>query len=262
MISAAVSPADIQVAGPSLVALVLAAARSAAWLFVAPPFATRTIPSTAKGVLAFGLALPVVPHLRTHLPSLQTGPLLGAMAVQVLIGAALGFLTYLFFAAVQTAGDLIDLFAGFTLAQAYDPLSMSGGSIFGRLHQLLATTILFATDAHLVIIHGFMSSYSALPLDAMLDPRKVGAVLVSGVGQFFVAALEIAAPLIAVLFLADLALGLLTRVSPSLNAFSLGFPVKILLTLTVVGLTFPMLSPTVDRITHMGSDAVSAVLGG
>ena len=36
-----------------------------------------------------------------------------------------------------------------------------------------------------------------------------------------------------VLFLADVGLGLLTRVAPALNAFSLGFPLKILLTLVL-----------------------------
>ena len=49
----------------------------------------------------------------------------------------------------------------------------------------------------------------------------------------FVAALQIAGPLLVVLFLADVGLGLLTRVAPALNAFALGFPLKILLTLVV-----------------------------
>ena len=37
------------------------------------------------------------------------------------------------------------------------------------------------------------------------------------------------------LFLADMGLGLLTRAAPALNAFSLGFPLKILITLAIVG---------------------------
>lgn len=252
----------IDVAAPQLVALLLAAARAAAWLVVAPPFATKSIPAPAKGVLAVGLALPVVPRLAGSVPGLGTAELLSALAVQVLVGAALGFVTYLFFAAVQAAGDLIDLFGGFTMVQAYDPLSMSGASVFGRLHQLLATTLLFATGGHLMVVHGFLASYDALPLDGMLDLSRTASVLVTGVGQFFLAALQIAAPLIGVLFLADLGLGLLTRVSPSLNAFSLGFPIKILLTLSLVGLTFPMLPAAVQKVTDLGLDAVASVVGG
>ena len=54
----------------------------------------------------------------------------------------------------------------------------------------------------------------------------------------FVAAVQIAGPLIAVLFLADVGLGLLTRVAPALNAFQLGFPLKILITLSLAGFIF------------------------
>ena len=54
----------------------------------------------------------------------------------------------------------------------------------------------------------------------------------------FLAAVQIAGPLLVVLFLADAGLGLLTRVAPALNAFALGFPLKILLTLTLAAVVF------------------------
>lgn len=247
---------------PTLVALLLGAARSAAWLVVAPPFNTRVIPSKVKGVLAVALALPMVPRLTPTVPDITTGALIGAVVVQVVVGAALGYLTLLVFAAIQAAGDFIDLFGGFTSVQAFDPLSMAGASVFGRLHGLLATTLLFTTNLHLVVINGFLSSYDALPLDGLLDLDRLGPVLVAGIGQFFMSAVQIAAPLIGVLFLTDLGLGLLTRVSPSLNAFSLGFPIKILMTLSLVGLTFPLLPGALERMSDLGIDAVAAVVGG
>jgi flagellar biosynthetic protein FliR len=51
-----------------------------------------------------------------------------------------------------------------------------------------------------------------------------------------------------VLFLADAGLGLITRVAPALNAFAMGFPVKILLTLTLVGFTYAALPGVVDAL--------------
>ena len=70
--------------------------------------------------------------------------------------------------------------------------------------------------------------------------------------MFFTSALQIAAPLIVVLFLADLALALLTRVAPPLNVFAMSFPVKILLTLSLaavaVGLLPGAVSTIMDRI--------------
>jgi flagellar biosynthetic protein FliR len=61
-------------------------------------------------------------------------------------------------------------------------------------------------------------------------------------------AVQIAGPLMLVLFLADAGLGLITRVAPALNAFAMGFPVKILLTLTLVGFTYAALPGVVDAL--------------
>ena len=56
----------------------------------------------------------------------------------------------------------------------------------------------------------------------------------------------------AVLFVADVGLGLATRVAPALNAFALAFPLKILLTLSMVGYTFvallDLVSGSAERI--------------
>jgi flagellar biosynthetic protein FliR len=70
----------------------------------------------------------------------------------------------------------------------------------------------------------------------------------ANVGRFFVAALEIAAPVLAVLFLAELALGLIGRAVPSLNVFAMSFPIKILLTLAVAGLALSLLPGAVTKL--------------
>jgi flagellar biosynthetic protein FliR len=75
-------------------------------------------------------------------------------------------------------------------------------------------------------------------------------------------AVQIAAPLLAVLFLADVALGLLTRVAPALNAFAMGFPFKILLTVLLVGATFVSLPGVVDSLVQRVAGAFTSVGGG
>lgn len=252
----------IELAMPTLLGLLLGSVRSAAWLLVSPPFATRTIPGTVKATLAVALALPVATQIGPAIPELSTGALISAVVLQVVTGAALGFVTYLLFAAIQAAGDLIDLFGGFTLAQAYDPMSMSQSSIFGRFHQLLGLTLLFVTDAHLLIVAGFLRSYEAIPVTEGVAMDVTADALLDGISQFFLAALEIAGPMVVVLFLADVALGLLTRVSPQLNAFALGFPIKIFLTLALIGFTFPLLPGVVEGLSDTAADATLSLFGG
>ena len=107
----------------------LPSVRIVAWLMVAPPFSSKAVPTLAKTLLALGLAFAVVPGMATsEVP--QDAVTLAAIALQeALIGASMGFVTYLVFAAVQAAGDLIDVFGGFTLAAAFDPLSQNMNSV-------------------------------------------------------------------------------------------------------------------------------------
>jgi len=122
-----------------LIAIMLGAARTGAWLMIAPPFSSRNIPGTVKALLSIGLTLPMAPYLRATVPSLQTADIIASAVLQIFVGAALGFITALLFAALQAAGDLLDLFGGFTLAMAYDPLSQNQSSVFGRFYNILAT---------------------------------------------------------------------------------------------------------------------------
>ncbi|BCJ53804.1 flagellar biosynthetic protein FliR [Actinoplanes sp. NBRC 14428] len=245
-----------------LVAIFLGAARAGAWLMLCPPFSSRLIPGQVKVLLSVGIALPMAPYLTRTLPSTETSAIIAATALQVFVGAALGFITYLLFAAVQAAGDMIDVFGGFTLATAYDPMSQNQSSVFGRFYNLVATTLLFASDGHQLVLRGFMESYKTLPLDASFSMETFSRLLTEGIGEMFVSALQIAGPLIAVLFLTDVAFGLLNRVAPALNAFQLGFPAKIFLVLTLSGTAIAILPRALDGIIDNAVRAVVHLSGG
>ena len=148
-----------------------------------------------------------------------------------MIGALFGFLVMMVFSAIQSAGTFIDLFGGFQMAAAFDPMSMSSGAQFQRLYQWTALVLLFVTNGYQIVLGGLVRTFDALPLGAALNADLFMHSLTTGVGQMFVGALQIAGPLLVVLFLADVGLGLLTRVAPALNAFAMGFPLKILISL-------------------------------
>ncbi|MEV4636021.1 flagellar biosynthetic protein FliR [Actinoplanes sp. NPDC049548] len=251
---------DVAIA--QLVAVLLGAARAGAWLLLCPPFNSRLIPGQVKALLSVGIALPMTPYLTTSVPTIQTSAIISAAVLQIFVGAALGFITFLFFAAIQAAGDMIDVFGGFTLATAYDPLSQNQSSVFGRFYNLVAATLLFASDGHQLVLRGFMESYKTMPLDASFSMETFSRLLTDGVGEMFIAAIQIAGPLIAVLFLTDVAFGLLNRVAPALNAFQLGFPAKIFLVLTLSGTAIAILPRALDGLIDKAVSAVVHLSGG
>lgn len=221
-----------------LAALLLGSLRVVGWLVVAPPFAGRSVPGPVKALLSVALALPLLPSLREDLPPLELGPYLGAAVVQLLVGLGLGFVCFLLFQVFRVAGDIVDNLAGFAIAAAFDPTSQSQTSIIGRFQGLIASTLLVVTDGWLIVWTGFFRSFDVMPLGARYDPATFATAVTEGMGTMMLSAIQIAAPMLAVLFLADVGLGLATRIAPQLNAFATAFPLKILLTITLIGYTF------------------------
>ncbi len=243
---------DLAVSEATLAAFLLALARTAGFVAVAPPFNTRAIPVRVRAVVALALAVPVSVFARGSAPSLTGSSIVVETLVQLFAGLTFGFVVQLAVAAVQVVGDLIDVVGGFTVTMAMDPLLMVQTSVMGRLHQLLAVTLLFAGDGHLMVVHGLARGMEAMPV-ARLDLEDVGRVVTEGMADMFLAAVEVAAPVIAVMLVADVALALLSRAAPALNAFALSFPLKLLLSLLLVGLV-------VTQVPRMLTDQVETAV--
>ncbi|MDL9977861.1 flagellar biosynthetic protein FliR [Microbacterium sp. ASV49] len=236
----------------------LACVRITAFLAVAPPFSNGSIPMRIRAMLGVGLALAVSPVVTAGYVRLGTGVFLLALVGQAITGALLGFLVMLLFSAVQGAGSLIDVFGGFQLAQAYDPGIGINAAPFTRLFQMTAIVLLFTSGGYQLVLGGLFRSFDAVPVTGMIDLDRPTAALVGAAGQMLVSAVQIAGPLLIVLFLADVGLGLITRVAPALNAFALGFPIKIGLTLLLVGFVYAVLPGVVDVL---AGDAAKLLLG-
>jgi flagellar biosynthetic protein FliR len=253
---------DLSVPSATLAALLLGSARATGFVVLAPPFNNNAIPRAVKGALALALSLVVFPHLSADMPAVTAGFLVVAAITEAVIGAALGFVVQVLFTAVQMAGDIIDVAGGFSLQPAYDPMSLTMSSSIGRLHYLLATTLLFTSGGHLLLVRGFVTSYEGLPVGGMIDTAQLGQAMMTALAMMFLAALQIAGPMVAVLLLADVALALLSKAAPALNIFALGFPVKIMLTLALLGLTFPLLPTALDALLDTAVSAMTAFRSG
>ncbi|MFC3298281.1 flagellar biosynthetic protein FliR [Arthrobacter agilis] len=250
---------EIELDQARIEATMLAGVRIVAFLVIAPPFSYKGIPARVKAMLAIGLALAVSPQVTDAYETGGTGQYIGALVLELVVGAALGFLVLVVFSAIQSAGSLIDLFGGFSLAQGFDPQSMVNGAQFTRLFQLTALTLLFASDGYQLIIGGLIRTFSALPLGGGLDLAEPAEALTNAVTGLFLAAVQIAGPLIVVLFLADVGLGLLTRVAPALNAFALGFPLKIFITLSLGSVVFIALPRVVSTLADKAAGLLMGV---
>ena len=232
-----------------LEAVMLAGVRIAAFLVIAPPFSHNAIPLRIKGILAVGLSLAVSPAVTRNYAARDLGGFILALVLELATGAVLGFLVMVVYSAVMSAGSLIDLFGGFQMASAFDPQGMINGAQFTRLFQMAAVALLFASDGYQVVLGGLAGTFGALPLGGGLDLTSPVQAMIHAFSGMFLAALQIAGPLAVVLFLADVGLGLVTRVAPALQAFQLGYVLKIFITLALGTAVFTALPRVVAALT-------------
>ena len=216
-----------------LIGFLLAFVRSAAWLAVVPPFSSlQSVPRTVIVGIAGGFAILSAPLVVAAGVPTTTPALIGAIVMQILAGVALGFVVRILVATIGSAGSMVDLLGGINPPPAMDPLSQNQLPLIGQLYDQVAILSLFVSNGELMLVRGFESSFATRSITAG-GGGLLANVLVADLATFFTASLEIAAPIMAVLFCTQIALALLAKAAPQLNAWWLGMPLQILLALVM-----------------------------
>jgi flagellar biosynthetic protein FliR len=248
------------VSAPFVIALVLAFVRSVAFVSVCPPFSNSSIPTISKIGFAGAISVFAAGTLQHDVLPQSDALLVVEIVIQATVGVVLGFVVSLFVTTVVGAGSLIDLFAGLNLPQAIDPLSQQQTKIFGQFYNLLLMVLLFTTGSVIVIVEGFVKSFQSVgtsfPSTSFADLAQI---ITSDVVTFFAAALEMAAPLVVVLFCTQILLALLAKASPQVNVFVLGMPLQILVALLGVGVAIVALP---GDVMNLVGRAMAQLFGG
>lgn len=244
---AASTPLVLPVDPSQLLGGFLAFMRASAWVAVTPPFSNRSIPLPAKVALAGGLAIAASGQMASGPLPTDTVGLVGATVIQVFVGLSLGMVVSILMSAVQAAGSALGVFGGFALPEGLDPMSQQEANVIGQTYGLMAVTLLFVLDGHVFLVKGFMESFSAVGVSVQ-SVGSVAQTLVHDLAVFFISALQMAAPLLAVLFMAQVVLGLLAKAAPQLNVFVLGLPFQVLLTLALIGIGVRILPGFITRL--------------
>jgi flagellar biosynthetic protein FliR len=245
----------------ALAGYLMAGARAGGFVLVSPPFNTRSVGARPRVAIALGLALPLSTLMRPTAPALASPDLILAVIMQLMMGVTLGYVVMLAVAAIQVVGDLLDLTGGFNVAVGIDPLNQNQTSIMGRIFSLVAGTLLFASDGHLMIIQGLARSIQSSPVPE-LNTSAIARTLTQDFAHMIVAGLQIAAPIVAVMLIADLSLGMIAKAAPAMNAFSLAYPLKILLTLLLVSLVLANVPDALSRLVEQAALTVVRLGGG
>jgi flagellar biosynthesis protein FliR len=218
-------------------------------LFMLPIFGANTIPTTVKAALCLVFSMAVWPKLSfpgTLLPS-NPWSLTLMFAGEVIMGLLLDILVRLLFAAAQSAGAVMGFSMGFTLMNTVDPLTGASEPGIAHLIGQVVTMLFLALDGHLMLLGALAQSFALVPPGDLLINPALGVDLIHFTSQMFVMAVKIAAPILASIFLVDLALALVARAAPQMNVLFIGFPLKIGVGFLFMTLVFAILAISVNQ---------------
>ncbi len=244
-----------------LAAFLFPLARIFGLIVTAPVFNNAALPVRVRLVLGLAITVAVAPALPAFpqvAPASWAG--LAILVQQGLIGIALGFTMRLVFAGIDLAGELIGLQMGLGFAVFYDPQNATQLPIVAELAGLISLLIFLALNGHLMMLALLAESFNVLPVGATSFHAGGWETLLRWAATIFSIGVLLALPLISALLIANVALGVLTKVAPQLNLFAVGFPLTLMAGFIMLALTMPYFAPTLERLFEQGFGAVSAVM--
>jgi type III secretion protein T len=203
--------------------------RIASAFLVLPLLSSDDMPATVRNSFFASLALVVLPLVQHTAPvSFQGLPVALMLLKEVFIGLCIGYAFGLIFWAVGNVGNLIDTKTGATLASIVDPIAGHQTSLTGAFLSRFSNWLFLASGGFLVFLETLLGSYSVWPPGAALPTlHKAGEMYFVGLlDELMAVTLLLAAPALVVLFLVEIAFGLINRYAQQLNVVSLASSLK------------------------------------
>ncbi|MDR3796523.1 MAG: flagellar biosynthetic protein FliR [Terracidiphilus sp.] len=210
-----------------LSAMTLVLVRVSGMVAFAPFFSSTALPMRVKaafvGAVAFLLAplVATLPHAET---AISFPAILGELAIGLVYGLSLTLLSEM----MLFAGQIVGLQFSFSLVNLMDPASSIQTPLLGDLFSLMGTLVLITAGLDRILLASMVRSFHAVPLGTFALAPPAALAIVRAAGGIFLAAVELAAPVLAATMLLEIAVALLGKLSPQLPVMMLTVPLKTL----------------------------------
>lgn len=228
-----------------LAAFLLCLPRAYAFVAASQLLAPTAVPRMARNVAILVIALPLTPLAIPFAPVLRDniGLFMIYFAKEAALGLVMGYLVFWMFWAMQAAGNYIDNQRGAAIASSIDPLQGHEASPLGLLFSQAFITYFFSVGGFLILIQMLYRSYNSWPIfeTLPLSVRDFPQLLLNVLDHGTMLVVLYAGPVIAIMFLAEFALAMVSRFAPQIQVFILAMPIKSALAVFVLIFYIPLL---------------------
>ena len=167
-------------------------------------------------------------------------PFAGALLLEIGLGLVLGMVVQFFFYIPQMAGLAIDTQMGMTMNQIYDSGSQTNMSVTGTLLNALMILLFFAGNGHHTLLRIMLTSSEIVGYGGVSIGNDIPNLALELFIECTVLAVKLCMPVLAAELIGQLGMGILMKVIPQINVFSINIELKVLVGL---GLLLMLLSP-------------------
>lgn len=192
-------------------------------------------------VVLTAIVAPVAQFHTQEIQELSTNIILLSMK-EISLGLLLGFLTRFFFFALSMAGEMISISLGLGSAQVYNPFSGHSGQVLEQFYSLFGMIVFLSLNGHHVFVTALVESFQILPVAKASIEFGGLAEIGSRFQQIFVVMIKMAAPVVITLFIVNMSMAIIGRAVPQINVLVTSFPVTIMIGLTVLIISIPLMS--------------------
>lgn len=230
-------------------------------MLAVPFFSSGLIPSRIKIFFIFAVAWVCAPFIPNEVCLLHFNVLYPAYMVQELVlGLLMGFVLQLVFQVFVLGGQIISMQSGMGFAVMVDPSSRASVPLISQFYLMMVTLIFLAMNGHLLVLDALIESFRTMPVGEMtLDKATVLNVILFS-GWMFKEAVLISIPALLSLLIVSLSFGIMARVAPALNIFSLGFPITLLMGMVIIKVGLPSLGGQVTESIEQGMYFITGML--
>lgn len=234
--------------------------RVGGFCMAAPIFNATVVPARIRVAITLVLTMVLAPLAPTQMDLLSASGV-ATMAMQLLIGASIGFVLQLVFQAVSYGGILIGQSMGLGFAELISPTSNTSVPVLGQFYMVMVSLLFLAMDGHLQVIELLADSFRGLPPGVTgVDGKSLWLLVMAG-GDLFAGALRVALPAMTALLLVNVGFAATSRASPAMNLFAVGFPISICMGFIALWLALRGLTSAYSALQSVGWDVMRHLAG-
>ena len=238
-------------------------ARISGFVLFNPVLGRRNIPGIFRSGLILVLSVFVISF--TAPAAVRIPGSVVEMGLRILLELALGYLLGLvmnfFFYIPQLAGHAIDTQMGMTMNQVYDASAQANLSVSSVLLNTLMTLLFFTAGGHHTLLRMMLTSHEIVPFGAVTLGLDAANAMLELFVECTLLAVKLCMPILAAELLGQLGMGVLMKVIPQINVFSINIELKVIIGLVMLLMLMAPFSEYLLEAERAMLDSMHTLLG-